>query len=484
MTTQDPTVITEKYKSLNRMTLITLSIFLEGIKTSMQSECLTSIAKMLSSVIPLLVLFVVSCRCFKPEEFLNNYCQQSSFQFSKDQLNIDIDLLCHNFNFNSEDIEDIQHRDFIISNKTSIYIENAKIGILNEKFFEKFPNALEIILRDVEMKLQSSAIENSNNKSQLKTLRLLNCQLHENKETTAFNGLQSLELIEIRSATLDNKEIGSNFFEGCPKLKKISLTRSQITNIGKDVFRNLLLLRYLDISQLGLNGESFSSYSLVNNNNLEYLDLSSNEFKDIVSLPVSLKMFNVSQNQISKISKSDFQNLPVLEELSLDDNNLDDIPEDSFGGMKSLVTLSLARNKIHRISEETFKNLPKLKNLNLQQNLIAESPTGLDGINVIFNPQKDIVTTTESITSSRIRDSSTTTSTTTVDPDTASLKPEVGSAESITSSRIRDSSTTTSTTTVDPDTASLKPAVGSAQTSSGVSLLCLSFLMVILAYLH
>lgn len=434
---------------------------------------------MISSVILLLVFSVLSCKGFNSEDFLKRNCQQTEFKYFDDQTNINIDLFCQNFNFTFEEIQDIQNRDFIISNKTTIYIENANIGTLNERFFRKFPNALEMILRDVEMIMESTETDSAIH-SKLKTLRLLHCRLHEKSGTTAFNSLQSLEMIEIRSTTFERKGIDESLFAGCSKLKKVSITNSEINSIGNNVFRKLPLLRYLDLSYLGLRGESLSAYALVSNNHLEYLDLSDNELEDILVLPGSLKFLNASSNTISKISKSDLQNLPLLEELSLDDNNLENIPEDTFEGLRKLETVSLARNQIRSISDDTFKDLPKLESLYLQWNSIEQLPSGLDGIkNLIFEPQRsrDTTTTTTEETSSSTDIPPTT-------PETSTTTTTTEETSSSTTPETSNTTTTTSTSTTAPETTTLKPAVGGAQAITAVNSLIISLFISLFLYLY
>lgn len=452
---------------------------------------LTSSAKMYRSVISLF-LFILSCQGFDFEQFLSAHCQQTDFKYFNDQSNVNIDLLCQNFNFTTEEIQDIQHRDFIISNKTTIYIENANIGTVNEKFFSKFPNAQELILRDVEMKMDTFDIDGSNtNYSKLKTLRLLHCRITENKGTSALSTHQSLDMLEIRSTTFENKDLEESFLESCTNLKKITITNSEISKIERDTFRKLPLLRYLDLSHLGLSGDSLSSYALVSNKNLEYLDLSANNLEDILFLPGSLKFFNASSNKISKISKPDFQDLLLLEELSLDDNNLEEIPEDCFVGLKNLQMISLSGNQIRSIFDNTFKSLPKLDNLNLQWNLMVHSPTGLDNImDFKFEPQKEETKTTTRAdeTSTLITDFSTSSSTELPTSSSTEWPTTSSSTETPTTSSSTETPTTTSQTstvtssTTDAPVTTLKPAQGCAQTVPVTNIAILSSLMSLYFY--
>ncbi|XP_076250430.1 leucine-rich repeat kinase isoform X2 [Rhynchophorus ferrugineus] len=123
------------------------------------------------------------------------------------------------------------------------------------------------------------------------------------------------------------------------------------------------------------------------------LDISSNS---LTSLPLavfylqSLKYLNVSQNKIEKLplpepspSKKNFkkrmshlENLNyscvVLEELYLQDNRLDQIPEAIFR-LPNLVTLVVSNNKLQQLPYEMWL-APKLKELNASFNLLKELP--------------------------------------------------------------------------------------------------------------
>lgn len=125
------------------------------------------------------------------------------------------------------------------------------------------------------------------------------------------------------------------------------------------------------------------------------LDISNNS---LTSLPItvfqlsSLRYLNVAQNKIEKLpvpdisspkrsrhrrrSKSETAKLkydcPVLEEIYLQDNRLEFIPEALFN-VPALVTLVVSNNKLQYLPYEMWK-APKLKELNVSFNLLKELP--------------------------------------------------------------------------------------------------------------
>lgn len=125
------------------------------------------------------------------------------------------------------------------------------------------------------------------------------------------------------------------------------------------------------------------------------LDISNNS---LTSLPLavfqlqSLKYLNVSQNKIEKLpaptsspAKKSYrkknitnENLSysciVLEELYLQDNRLDQIPEALFK-LPSLVILVISNNKLQKLPYQMWL-APKLKELNASFNLLKELPLG------------------------------------------------------------------------------------------------------------
>lgn len=123
------------------------------------------------------------------------------------------------------------------------------------------------------------------------------------------------------------------------------------------------------------------------------MDVSNNS---LTSIPLamfqlhSLKYLNLAQNRIDKIpipvpspTKKGFRrksvtpdetdySCPMLEELYLQDNRIDQIPDAIFK-LPSLITLSVANNKLQQLPYNMWL-APKLKELNASNNLLKELP--------------------------------------------------------------------------------------------------------------
>lgn len=107
--------------------------------------------------------------------------------------------------------------------------------------------------------------------------------------------------------------------------------------------------------------------------NLEYLELSSNNFQHIPSNALSfcgstLKKLYLYKNSITDIHEDAFQNLTNLEVLDLSHNYLEHLPDYTLKPLKHLLYLSLKSNKFDNLSEYMFQANSKLVSLDLSQN--------------------------------------------------------------------------------------------------------------------
>ncbi|XP_050423466.1 leucine-rich repeat serine/threonine-protein kinase 1 [Adelges cooleyi] len=103
---------------------------------------------------------------------------------------------------------------------------------------------------------------------------------------------------------------------------------------------------------------------------LRYLNLAQNKIEKLPDFNTS-QVTSPTTKKISKLYKSVYT-ASVLEELYLQDNRLDKIPDDLFR-LPSLTTLDLSNNKLHSVPFQMWRS-PKLKDFNLSFNLIKELP--------------------------------------------------------------------------------------------------------------
>lgn len=98
-------------------------------------------------------------------------------------------------------------------------------------------------------------------------------------------------------------------------------------------------------------------------------------------IPPTVIEFDLSKNQISRIQRLNFTNLPVLKELNLHENHISKIDTGGFANLISLQKLTLNNNKLVKLGEGTFNGLSKLTELRLNTNKIsALSPTAFQSL--------------------------------------------------------------------------------------------------------
>ncbi|KAK7861679.1 hypothetical protein R5R35_005355 [Gryllus longicercus] len=170
---------------------------------------------------------------------------------------------------------------------------------------------------------------------------------------------QQCELAEVRKQWLIDAALTVN-----PKLK--------LNPRNQDVV--LFAVTRIDLSKNALTWLPLVLFQL---HSLRYLNVAQNK---IERLPIRTDKGGLASPAKKSGSKSNKTTVtktgytaPVLEELYLQDNRLDQIPEDIFQ-LPSLVTLDISNNKLQTLPYNMWK-APKLKELNAAFNLLRELPS-------------------------------------------------------------------------------------------------------------
>ncbi|KAK9885098.1 hypothetical protein WA026_009320 [Henosepilachna vigintioctopunctata] len=139
---------------------------------------------------------------------------------------------------------------------------------------------------------------------------------------------------------------------------------------------SLYAITRLDISS---NSLTFVPLIVFQLSSLKYLNLSQNK---IEKFPLAEKKdgHKEKRNRLKKntVAESTTYNCPVLEELYLQDNRLDNIPDEIFK-LPSLVTLVISNNKFQQLPYSMWL-APKLKELNASFNFLKDLPTNFNEI--------------------------------------------------------------------------------------------------------
>ncbi|XP_040290890.1 toll-like receptor 13 [Bufo bufo] len=260
--------------------------------------------------------------------------------------------------------------------------------------------------------------------NKLKTLILRSCKIATIKPFT-FKNLRNLSFLDIRDNSIsrirgksfdhlkrletlllsENKiqSVQGNGLQELVLLKKLTLANNNIYKVSNTTFHSLKTLKILNISGNALSFNKRDSVSPFQRlKYLESLDISyqRRRYKDPVSEALFQGLRSLKQLYIQGIPSSFFKDvsfsfLPNLTEidmtgtfqgadlysmvelirkcnqiryLCLDNNEITNIPVDTFVGFNLLENLSLKYNKLKNISEHLVKPLSNLRNFDLFMN--------------------------------------------------------------------------------------------------------------------
>lgn len=138
--------------------------------------------------------------------------------------------------------------------------------------------------------------------------------------------------------------------DGCPV--NCNCSQANVTchgyNSVPQQFRNFSIIKIFDLS----------------NNNLTSLS------KTDLEKFVNVEQLRLDGNSITNIEKGTFSSLTRLQMLNISTNKLESIEDGVFCNLTSLTTLILNNNYISNLSLDVFHNVPKLQNLGLSLNRI------------------------------------------------------------------------------------------------------------------
>ncbi|XP_071055000.1 toll-like receptor 3 [Onthophagus taurus] len=174
-------------------------------------------------------------------------------------------------------------------------------------------------------------------------------------------------------------DIKENALINFPNLKQLHLKENKMDTIPLGV--SIGTLEILDISRNTKPESSCFSFKFDNMTSLKILDLSYNNIiriynRSLHGLP-NLKKLNLFQTNILLISNNSFKELRNLEYLDLGGNDFPQISwvKNTFTGLIKLKYLSLEKCNIKFFpSNDIFENLASLQTLNLRNNFLVEIP--------------------------------------------------------------------------------------------------------------
>lgn len=222
-------------------------------------------------------------------------------------------------------------------------LSNNKIRIINDKVFENCCTISRLLIQE-----NKSLILLKDTFQCMKDLFDLNITLNNVNSLAMLSecNFPSLTILSLNS----NKSLPVNLFHKMKRLRNLSIVCPR--KLDGNLFKNLNL-RFLRLSKMS----SIAEGLLDPLNNLEEIHLNENKFN---LLPIklffnlqSLKLLNLSDNQIKSLDEEMFRYLNNLEELDLSNNKMSILKDGLFDNLYNLKILNLSGNTVDSIY---FKN--------------------------------------------------------------------------------------------------------------------------------
>ncbi|KAL5274133.1 Tl.2 family protein [Megaselia abdita] len=338
---------------------------------------------MSNKVVLILLIFCLRCRAFEVEKFKKEYCTENLEQSS---------LYCSSLNITISEVTDIQENDFVISNCSHIVFQSAELGVVNNNFFKKFPQAEEIRLSYSSFNLTSS--KKVDDLPKLKKLVFRLCTVENINNSNAFESLSNLESLIMEFYLRGNATISKNLLEKNNKLRflEIAAFKGKL-EFSENVLTTLENLKELNIRFVG----NISSNLLKNNKKIENLIISSdvmNSFPEDLVIPETVKLLHLNDLKIQNISRKHFEKLKALKVLNLSANHINSFDTNTFIDLENLTSLTMSSNKLSDVTEEHFIHLKNLKKLDLRYNYLnlkvddfPKMVASRDYFNLLIDPQ-------------------------------------------------------------------------------------------------
>lgn len=201
--------------------------------------------------------------------------------------------------------------------------------------------------------------------------------LHNNQINNAGFPLELHHVTSVETVYLYGNQLDEFPFNLPKNMRVLHLQENNIQTISRAALAQLLWLEelYLDdnsISTVGVEEGAFREAV-----SLRYLFLTKNHLSSVpIGLPGDLKELRLDENRIAVIAEEAFENVTALESLLLDGNLLTDegIAPRAFQGLVNLRTLSIARNSL--TVPPSYLPADFLEKLSLQDNQMNEIPVG------------------------------------------------------------------------------------------------------------
>ena len=203
---------------------------------------------------------------------------------------------------------------------------------------------------------------------------VLSHSLISSYDNQTFDSLPQLVRLEVNSGKLAH--IQGDAFHGIPSAEEIIITTEFMKSIPAELFQGMNSLRKIQLTggfypislpldKMFLNLPNLESITAQRNNIITLSDMNLLGSRRI-------RLFDLADNVISAIPVGFFsQEMSQVEYIELQKNNLSIIATETFSNLLNIQGINLSQNKLVYLASEAFDNLPLLHNLSLSQNYLS-----------------------------------------------------------------------------------------------------------------
>ncbi|CAH1119390.1 unnamed protein product [Phaedon cochleariae] len=257
-----------------------------------------------------------------------------------------------------------------LKNLKYLYLSSNSLSIIPEDAFDKICSNLKALSLSGNnlMKIPSQALQNC---TSISHFNVAFNEIYEIQDGDLSNWVSNIKSLILSNNRIMN--LRSHVFAELQNLNELSLSFNPLRVIDKTAFLGLQNLESLELS-FSLNSDLSIDEIFSPLINVQWLSIDNNNLKNLPKHLIKrlgqLRYFNVESNDLHFISNDFFHSHTQLKDIRMSYNELKYVETGTFRNMPNLESVSLCGNKIEYIQSGSFANLPNLTGVMLSHNYI------------------------------------------------------------------------------------------------------------------